>query len=60
MMSAAAILPFADVSSTPRGLRIEISGENEIENALAALRKAGGKVVSIQPVKQSLEELFMD
>ena len=50
----------ADVSSTPRGLRIEISGENEIENALVALRKAGGKVVSIQPVKQSLEELFMD
>jgi ABC-2 type transport system ATP-binding protein len=50
----------AGVSSTPRGLRIEISGENEIENALAALRKAGGKVVSIQPVKQSLEELFMD
>ena len=50
----------AVVSSTPRGLRIEISGENEIENALVALRKAGGKVVSIQPVKQSLEELFMN
>jgi ABC-2 type transport system ATP-binding protein len=50
----------ADVSSTPRGLRIEIASEDEIENALAALRKAGGKVVSIQPVKQSLEELFMD
>ncbi len=50
----------AIVSSTPRGLRIEIAGENEIENVLVALRKAGGKVVSIQPVKQSLEELFMD
>src|SRR5690349_14683132 len=50
----------ADISATPRGLRIEIAGENEIETALEALRKAGGKVVSIQPVKQSLEELFMD
>jgi ABC-2 type transport system ATP-binding protein len=50
----------ADVSSTPRGLRIEISSEDEIESALAALRKAGGKVVSIQPVTQSLEELFLD
>lgn len=50
----------ADVSSTPRGLRIEISSEDEIEGALAALRKAGGKVVSIQPIKQSLEELFLD
>ena len=52
-------LTHADVSATPRGLRIEITGENEIENVLAALRKAGGKVVSIQPVKQSLEELFL-
>ncbi|HET9525987.1 MAG TPA: ABC transporter ATP-binding protein [Pyrinomonadaceae bacterium] len=50
----------ADVSATPRGLRIEIASQDEIENALAALRKAGGTVVSIQPVKQSLEELFMD
>ena len=49
----------ADISATPRGLRIEIADEIEIENVLAALRKAGGKVVSIQPVKQSLEELFL-
>jgi ABC-2 type transport system ATP-binding protein len=56
---AALQLANADVSATPRGLRIEIGDENEIENVLAALRKAGGKVVSIQPVKQSLEELFL-
>jgi len=53
-------LPEAEISATPRGLRIEITGENEIEAALAALRKAGGTVVSIQPVTQSLEELFME
>jgi len=39
---------------------IEISTEDEIEGVLAALRKAGGKIVSVQPVKQSLEELFLD
>ncbi|HEX6043138.1 MAG TPA: DUF4162 domain-containing protein, partial [Pyrinomonadaceae bacterium] len=50
----------SDVSATPVGLRIEIAGEHEIENVLAALRKTGGKVVSIQPVKQSLEELFLE
>ena len=50
----------ADIAPTPRGLRIEIASEDEIENVLAALRQAGGKVVSIQPVKQSLEELFLD
>lgn len=48
------------VTPTPSGLRIEVAAENEIENVLAALRKAGGKVVSIQPIKQSLEELFLE
>ena len=53
-------LPDGQITPTPRGLRIEISAENEIEGVLAALRKTGGKVVSVQPIKQSLEELFMD
>ena len=53
-------LPQAEIAPTPRGLRIEIDSETEIENVLAALRKAGGKIVSIEPVKQSLEELFLD
>jgi ABC-2 type transport system ATP-binding protein len=48
------------ITPTPRGLRIEISSEDEIESVIAALRKAGGKIVSIQPIKQSLEELFLD
>jgi ABC-2 type transport system ATP-binding protein len=48
------------ITQTPSGLRIEISAESEIEGVLAALRKTGGKVVSIQPVKQSLEELFLE
>jgi ABC-2 type transport system ATP-binding protein len=49
-----------EITPTPSGLRIEISAEHEIERVLAALRQAGGKVVSVQPVKQSLEELFLD
>src|ERR1044072_6995148 len=52
--------PNGAVTATPSGLRIEISAEDEIERVVAALRKAGGKVVSIQPVKQSLEELFLE
>jgi ABC-2 type transport system ATP-binding protein len=52
-------LPDGQITPTPRGLRIEISAENEIEEVLAALRKVGGKVVSVQPIKQSLEELFL-
>jgi ABC-2 type transport system ATP-binding protein len=52
-------LPQTEIAPTPRGLRIEIASEDEIEGVLAALRKTGGKVVSIQPIQQSLEELFL-
>ena len=53
-------LPNGAITPTPSGLRIEISSENEIDGVLAALRNAGGKVVSVQPIKQSLEELFLE
>ena len=52
-------LPETEIAATPRGLRIEIGSEDEIDRVLAALRKVGGKIVSVQPVKQSLEELFV-
>ena len=53
-------LPNLEIAPTPRGLRIEIGSENEIEDVLGALRQVGGKIISIQPVNQSLEELFLD
>ena len=53
-------LPNLEIAPTPRGLRIEIGSENEIEDVLGALRQAGGKIISIQPVNQSLEKLFLD
>jgi ABC-2 type transport system ATP-binding protein len=48
------------LTSTPAGLRIEIKDEREVDAVIAALRKAGGKLVSVQPLKQSLEELFLE
>jgi len=42
------------------GLRIHIQDEKEIDSVIAALRKANGKVVSVQPVRQSLEDLFIE
>ena len=54
------ILSDGVITPTPSGVRVEISAENEIEDVVAALRRVGGKVVSIQPVTQSLEELFFE
>jgi ABC-2 type transport system ATP-binding protein len=53
-------LPGHEITPTPRGLRLEIAAENEIEEVLKALRSSGGKLVSVLPIKQSLEELFLD
>src|SRR3989442_11346075 len=48
------------VTATPSGLRIEVSDEREVDAVIAAIRSANGRLVSVQPVRQSLEELFLD
>ncbi|MFS8086444.1 MAG: ABC transporter ATP-binding protein [Acidobacteriota bacterium] len=50
----------AIVTTTASGLRIEVSSEEGVDAVIAALRKANGKLLSVQPVRQSLEELFLD
>jgi len=47
------------ISETAGGLRIEVPDETHVDSVLAALRQAGGSLVSVQSVKQSLEELFI-
>jgi len=49
----------AKLTTTASGLRIEVTDE-QVDAVIAALRKANGKLVSVQPVRQSLEELFLD
>lgn len=49
----------ASVSQTAGGASIEVASERDVDTVLAALRGAGGRLVSVQPVKQSLEELFV-
>lgn len=48
------------ITPTTAGLRVEVPNEKEVDEVLVALRKAGGKLVSVQPLRQSLEELFLD
>ena len=49
----------SSVTPTSSGARIEVANERDVDAALSALREAGGRLVSVQPVRQSLEELFM-
>ena len=48
------------LTSTPAGLRIELKDEREVDSVMSALRKTNGKLVTVQPLKQSLEELFLE
>ena len=52
-------LPEASLSQTANGLRIEVHEEREIDRVIETLRASNGKLVSINPIKQSLEDLFL-
>jgi ABC-2 type transport system ATP-binding protein len=47
------------ISSKPSGANIHVLEEKDIDKVLQITREKGGKLVSVQPVKQSLEELFV-
>ena len=49
----------ATVSAKPNGATIEITDEKDIDKLLPIIRNEGGSLISIQPVRQSLEELFV-
>jgi ABC-2 type transport system ATP-binding protein len=52
--------PGLDHVSNPAGVTVTVDDESEIERILASARSAGGSLISVQEVKQSLEELFVD
>jgi len=52
-------LAHSKINLTASGARIEIESEREVDKVLAALRQANGRLVSVQPLRQSLEELFI-
>src|SRR5256885_1006217 len=49
----------AEVTTTPSGLRIAVGDEKDVDAVIAALRSVNGKLLAVNPVKQSLEELFL-
>ena len=49
----------AQVTATPAGARIDVPSESLVDQALEAARACGARLVSVQPVRQSLEDLFV-
>jgi hypothetical protein len=47
------------MNAKPNGANIQVLDENDIDAVLNITRKYGGRLASINPVKQSLEELFV-
>ncbi|MEP6719593.1 MAG: ABC transporter ATP-binding protein, partial [bacterium] len=60
LKSQLAGLKQCEVNGTAGGVRIKVEDEKDVDLVLKELRKAGAKLVSVQPLKQSLEELFLD
>ncbi len=52
--------PNVSLTITAGGLRIGVPHEGEVDAVLAAMRQAGGKLVSVQQIQMSLEELFLE
>lgn len=49
----------SSITSNLNGASIQVPGEQDIEKILQIARNAGGKLVSVNSIKQSLEELFV-
>jgi ABC-2 type transport system ATP-binding protein len=49
----------ANVFAKPNGANVHVLDEADVERILTISKSLGGKLVSVQPVKQSLEELFV-
>ena len=49
----------ATITAEATGAIIQILDESDIDAVLTITRNAGGHLISVQPVKQSLEELFV-
>ena len=48
-----------EVKPTPEGARVRLANDQEMARLLAIAHGAGGRLVSVNPVRESLEDLFV-
>jgi ABC-2 type transport system ATP-binding protein len=56
--SALSAIAGVEIFEKPNGVAINVDSEQEIEAVLRAMRPTNARLVSVNPVKRSLEELF--
>lgn len=47
------------ITPAPEGAHVLLSSDKEIERVLSIVHRAGGRLVSVNPVRESLEDLFV-
>jgi ABC-2 type transport system ATP-binding protein len=57
---AASLAGLKSAVPTPHGVHLTLNDESAVENAIALIRRAGGKLVSVNPSRASLEDLFYE
>ncbi|HJQ26563.1 MAG TPA: ABC transporter ATP-binding protein [Blastocatellia bacterium] len=55
---AAAVASLRSVSPTPNGVQLLLNDEADVEPTLALIRQHGGRLLSINPKRRSLEDIF--
>jgi ABC-2 type transport system ATP-binding protein len=58
LADALRVIEGVSVTASPAGARIDVASEREVDTVLARSRACGARLVSVQPVRQSLEDLF--
>ena len=48
-----------DIAATPGGAHVRVASESEVPAALGRIRAHGGRLISVNPTRSSLEDFFM-
>jgi ABC-type multidrug transport system ATPase subunit len=47
-------------SATPHGVHLVLADDSEIDHTLSLIRECGGKLISVNPRRVSLEDIFAE